>query len=139
MERPGQLSDVHPERRSAADFTRLPQLYTLIGTTFPDMFLSQYNTNYDENQHFYYSVMGGRDAIEWSEKMRAHVAEIERSTPNFASFIAPGSQHCIIGFENFYSMESGGVRLVDWLNDVVTDQTVESLQCEPNCGAPVAN
>jgi hypothetical protein len=121
-----------------ADFTRLPQLYELIGKTYVDMFLSQYNTNYDENQHFYYRAMGGGDAFEWSQKMRAHISEIERTTPNFASYIAPDSQHCIVPYENFYSVESGGVRLVDWLTDVVADEAVESVQCDPNCGVPLA-
>ena len=101
------------------------------------MFLSQYNTNYDENQHFYYNVMGGRDAYEWSQKMRAHVTEIEGLTPNFSSYIAPGYQHCIIPYENFYTIESDGVRLVDWLNDAVTDKPIESIDCDPNCGAPL--
>ena len=117
-------------------FTRLPQLYTLIGATFPDMFLSQYNTQFDENQHFYYNAMGGGDANEWSQKMRANVSEIEASTPNFSSYVAPGFVHCIIPSPEFFSVESAGVKLVDWINDVVNDKPVESVSCEPNCGAP---
>jgi hypothetical protein len=120
-----------------ADFTQLPQLYTLIGQTYRDMFLSQYNTNFDDNQHFYYSVMGGGDAFEWSQKMRAHVGEIEMATTNFSSYIAPGYQHCILPYANFYDVESNGVRLVDWLSDAVSDTPVESIQCDPDCGAPL--
>jgi hypothetical protein len=33
----------------AEDFTRLPQLYAVIGNAFPDMPMSAYNTNFDEN------------------------------------------------------------------------------------------
>jgi hypothetical protein len=122
-----------------ADFSRLPQLYELIGTTFADMFLSQYNTNYDDNQHLYYTVMGGGDVQEWSTRMRASVAEIEGSTANFSSFIAPNHQHCIIPAANFYEMESGGELLVDWLSRAVNGQEpVESVDCDPDCGAPLA-
>lgn len=118
------------------DFTRLPQLYELIGTTFPDTFLSAYNTMFDDNQHFYYNAMGGGDANEWSQKMQASVAEIKTGTPNFRAFIAPGFQHCIIPQPNFYTIESGGTLLVDWLQKVANDEPVDSVSCEPDCGAP---
>jgi Pectinacetylesterase len=117
-------------------FTRLPQLYELIGTTFPDMIVSQYNTRYDENQTFYFQAMGGGDAVAWSEQMIANVAEIEQTTPNFSAYIAPDFKHCIIPYPEFYSVESGGKRLVDWLSDMVSDRALESVDCEPACGAP---
>jgi hypothetical protein len=117
-------------------FDELPQLYTAIGNHFTDMFLSQYNTTYDDNQHFYYNAMGGGDASEWSVKMQASVAKIAASTPNFRSYRAPGTQHCIINQPNFYDITSGGVRLVDWISDVVADEDVPSVSCDPDCGAP---
>ena len=120
-----------------ADFTRLPQLYALIGNRFPDMFLSQYNTNFDENQHFYYQAMGGGDAYEWSMLMRQHIDETIMTTPNFRSYIAPDFQHCIVPYGNFYDVESGGVRLVDWLADVVADEPIENIDCGTSCGMPM--
>jgi hypothetical protein len=116
------------------NFTRLPQLYGLIGNHYPDMPMSAYNTNYDENQFFYFTAQGGGDITEWSTRMRASVAEIEQTTPNFASYIAPDFQHCIVPYDEFYGVESNGVRLVDWLRQMVEDQGVESVDCAPNCG-----
>jgi hypothetical protein len=117
-------------------FNELPQLYTAIGNHFPDMFLSQYNTAYDDNQHFYYDAMGGGDAYEWSTKMQASVAKIAASTPSFRSYMAPGTQHCIINWPNFYQMTSDGVRLVDWIDDVIAGRDVPSVSCGSDCGAP---
>jgi hypothetical protein len=124
------IPNVEPE-----DFTRLPQLYALIGNTYADMLMSAYNTNFDENQFFYFTAQGGGDIDEWSRRMRSSVAEIESTTPNFASYIAPDFKHCIIPYDDFYSVESNGVRLVDWLRQLVDDQAVDSVDCAPNCGA----
>jgi hypothetical protein len=119
-----------------ATFDRLPELYQIIGTHFPDMFLSQYNTVYDWNQHFYYDAMGGGDVQEWSAKMRASVSEIEQTTPSFRAYYAPGFQHCIIPAPEFYGATSAGVPLIDWLGDVVDDQTPASVDCGSDCGTP---
>jgi hypothetical protein len=120
-------------------FSELPQLYQAIGNYYTDMFLSQYNTMYDDNQHFYYKAMGGGDAYEWSTKMNASIDKIAASAPNFRSYTAPGFQHCILPYPNFYEMTSNGVRLIDWINDVVADKDVQNVSCEPNCGAPNPN
>jgi hypothetical protein len=117
-------------------FTRLAQLYTLIGGHFGDMLLSMYNTTYDENQAFYFSAMGGGDAQQWSTKMQENVAEIADTTPNFRYYQAPGYVHCILPMPTLYSVESGGVRLIDWIDDVVNDKPVDNVSCDPDCGGP---
>ncbi|HTE52255.1 MAG TPA: pectin acetylesterase-family hydrolase [Kofleriaceae bacterium] len=109
--------------------TALPDLYAGIAGFFPDQWMSQYNTTFDENQHFFYQAMGGGDVAEWSTKMLASIAEIEERTPNFSSFIAPGTQHCILPYDNFYTVETGGVKLTDWLNELLTQRSVESVSC----------
>jgi hypothetical protein len=100
------------------------------------MVLSQYNTKYDENQHFYFQAMGGGDAYQWSERMTTNIAEIEAGTPNFHAYIAPGFQHCIIPYPNFYTVEADGVPLVDWLADMLEDRAARSVDCGTDCGAP---
>jgi hypothetical protein len=87
----------------------------------------------------YHKAMGGGDAYEWSTKMNASIDKIAASAPNFRSYTAPGFQHCILPYPNFYEMTSNGVRLIDWINDVVADKDVQNVSCEPNCGAPNPN
>ena len=119
------------------DLTRLPQLYEAIGGEYPDMILSQYNTRYDEDQAFYFAAMGGGDANEWSKQMTAAVDEITTTTPNFASYQAGGFKHCIIPFDEFYTVESNGVKLVDWVKEMVDGKQPEDVDCaEGECGAP---
>lgn len=121
-----------------AGLTRLPELYAAIGNHYPDMRLSQYNTAYDEDQIRFFRLMGGGGAEAWSEAMRASVASIEASTPNFTSYLAPGSEHCILWRPEFYTVASSGTRLVDWLDDLVNGENAPpSVACEGYaCGEP---
>jgi hypothetical protein len=118
-----------------ASLTELSALYTAIGGHYKDMILSQYATQYDHDQVFYYKAMGGGDAASWSSKMKASFAKIEAATPNFRSFIADGDVHCIIVRDALYSVTSGGVRLIDWLTAMVNDKPPPSVACEA-CSAP---
>jgi len=118
-------------------FTKLPQLYIGIGKTFPDMFISQYNSDYDVTQTKYYVAMGGIDAADWSQKMRANLSEIEAGAPSFRSYLAANYTHCMINKDDFYTKFVGGTKLVDWLKRaVVEDQTPDNVSCGDDCGAP---
>jgi hypothetical protein len=109
----------------------LPDLYAGIANHFPDRRLSQYNTMFDDNQLFYYEAMGGTGgAPMWSQLMQASIAEIESRAPNFAAFTAPGEQHCIIPFANYYTVNANGTKLVDWLRTMIDDGPLESVKCQ---------
>jgi hypothetical protein len=118
------------------NISKLSEIYTAIGNHFPDMLISQYNTIYDDNQHFYYNAMGGGDVQEWSAKMRASLTEIADATPSFRYYLAPGSVHCILPRPELYQVSSGGVPLIDWLGDAVSGKPVANVSCEPDCGSP---
>ncbi|WP_437590861.1 pectin acetylesterase-family hydrolase [Sorangium sp. So ce1000] len=118
-----------------AELVRLPVLYEKIGAYYPELRLSQYNTVYDENQAFFFRAMGGGDAREWSEAMRASIADIAATTPNFRSFLAAGSAHCILWRPEFYTIESRGTRLVRWLDGLVNGPLLSSVACDA-CGSP---
>ncbi|WP_437835503.1 pectin acetylesterase-family hydrolase [Sorangium sp. So ce1153] len=117
------------------ELARLSVLYEAIGGYYPDMRLSQYNTVYDDDQSFFFKAMGGGDVQAWSDAMRASVADIEASTENFSSFLAPGSAHCILWRPEFYTVESGGTRLVRWLDSLVNGEAPPSVACD-ECGSP---
>lgn len=113
--------------------TTLPALYNLISAYYPSNLYSQYNTQFDDNQTFYYTAMGGKDAAEWSAKMKANVKEIETASPSFRAFLPDGTQHCILPYDNFYTMEAGGTKLTDWLAAAVGDKPVENASCPNGC------
>jgi hypothetical protein len=126
---PAFIPALDPEKVDILD-TALPDLYAGISDFFPNRWTSQYNTVFDENQHFYYQAMGGGPVEEWSEKMLASIDEIESRVENFGSFIAPGEQHCILPYDNFYTVTSNGVKLTDWLQDLLDEGQVASVRCQ---------
>jgi len=126
---PDWIEDLDPETVDIFEL-ELADLYERLAAEYPEQVLSQYNTTFDDNQTFYYTAMGGEGgAAGWSEQMLASTGRIIENTPNYRNFRAPGEQHCIILQENFYEVESNGVRLVEWLQDLVDGEDVENVAC----------
>jgi hypothetical protein len=119
------------------DAKTLPDLYNMIAAYFPERTYSQYTTILDENQTFYYVAMGGDGAEAWSQEMLGNLAAIAAESPNFRAFVAPGEQHCILPYDNFWTVEVGGTKLVDWLRDMVNDVPIESAFCD-GCAPPTS-
>ncbi len=110
-------------------------LYMEMTSYYADATFSQYNTAFDETQAFYFKVMGGTTPEEWSQQMLASIDSIEAKAPRFASFVPSGEQHCILGFDNFYTVNVGGKRFVDWVNGLVEGAELDDLRCT-DCTAP---
>lgn len=123
------------------DFTQT--LYRRIAEFYPSTILSQYNTVLDGVQINYYSLMKGQEpkevGLEWSERMRASLAAIRADTPNFSSFtddldrddnLFNGTQHCAIIYDDFYTAEQNGVRLVDWVSSLLSGATPEPVSMQ---------
>ena len=125
---PNWIPELDPSRVDLQT-TELADLYAGVANHYPQHRVSQYNTAFDENQTFYFTAMGGSGKEEWSEKMYASIGEIEERTDNFAAFIAPGEQHCILLYENFYTVNADGLRLVDWLSGMIDRGPVQSAKC----------
>jgi putative SOS response-associated peptidase YedK len=58
------------------------------------------------------------------------------STPNFRSYIAAGKKHCIIPYDEFYTYEVDGRKLVDWVTDMVNGKDIKTLSCEGDACNP---
>jgi len=93
----------------------LNDIYTIVADFYPEHRLAQFNTVNDEVQVFYYQAMGGGEAAEWSAQMRASMRTLAAAADNFRYYVAPGNQHCIIPWDNFYTTDVGGVPLPGWL------------------------
>jgi hypothetical protein len=126
---PHWIESIDPDRVNVLDLT-LADLYVGISNYYPTHRFSQYNTSFDENQTFYFAAMGGGTAADWSLRMHASIDDIKARAPRFASFIAPGEQHCILPFNNFYTVNVEGRKLVDWLGDMVAGKPVEHVACQ---------
>lgn len=114
----------------------LPDLYVGIANHYPNQRFSQYNTHQDENQIFFFTAMGGMEA-DWSPAMYAATDETESRAKNYAAFIAPGEQHCITPYDNFYTVEANGVKLTQWLQDQLDGKPVSRVRCQGGeCSSP---
>lgn len=117
-------------------FDELPELYIGLAKTFPDMFVSQFNTSFDATQHSYYAAMGGGAATEWSQKMNDNLTKISSAAPSFRYFVAPDYEHCVINKDAFYTSAVNGESLLGWLERALGGESPESQTCGSSCGSP---
>ena len=104
------------DRLDPARFT-LADLYSGVAGYYPLAAFSQFNTLQDSTQTFFYSLTKGEIATpqEWSSRMQEQLAVIRAANANFSSYLAPGTQHCVINRPEFYTTQVGGVRLSEWV------------------------
>jgi hypothetical protein len=121
------LADAEPTGMTLAWF------YEVVGDYYSDNTLSQFNTAFDNNQVFYYAAMGGGTEEEWSTQMFASIDQIATSTDNFRYYIAAGDQHCVLHYENFYTMETDGVVVRDWVDALANSDPPGSVMCPGSC------
>ncbi|MCA9619334.1 MAG: pectinesterase [Myxococcales bacterium] len=115
----------------------MADIYVAVADHFPEHRLSQFTAAHDAVQVGYFVLMGGAGVEAWESEMLASLGDIEARTSNFWSFVAPGEQHGITWVDNFYSVHSGGVRLLDWIEDFIGDRSMASARCQGSeCDMP---
>lgn len=95
----------------------LPDIYIEVGRTFPDMRMAQTQSQYDQDQIFFYTAMGGT-ASDWPAAMRANIDTIRAEIPNFTAYVPGGSVHCSAIYPFFTTREVAGVGLADWTEEL---------------------
>ena len=119
----------------------LPDLYEAISAAFPKHRFAQTATQFDDDQIFFYTAMGGNPA-DWPGMYRASLARVEQSSANVRSYVPPGSMHCALPYPFFYTREVNGVKLADWTEQLVLgDDPPASVACEGDgcCHDPVCD
>jgi hypothetical protein len=67
---------------------------------------------------------------------RALHAEIDRQVAELLVLHRPGVGALHDSLAELLFDRGQGVRLLDWVNNAVNDVTVETVDCDPNCGTP---
>ena len=67
--------------------------------------------------------------------IEATEADIEASGVPISSYVAPGTDHTILGTDAVYTLEVEGVSFLDWLTRYVEGEDVEDVACT-DCGEP---
>ncbi len=129
---PDWIDGLDPNEVNVLDLT-LGDLYVGLANHYPEHQFSQYNTAFDENQVFYFTAMGGSGPAEWSQRMHASIDAIHAGAERFTSFIPKGEQHCIVPFDNFYTVNVDGYRLTDWLGEMLAGERPDRHACTSDC------
>jgi hypothetical protein len=106
----------------------IPDLYRYAGQHAPEVAFARLDFAYDETQAFYGSLVGV-PSDELLGLIEQNEADIEADGVEVASYIAGGSSHTILGSDGLYELEVEGVRLVDWLSDLVGGVTPDDVRC----------
>ena len=111
----------------------LNDVYIRVANQYPNHLFSQFTTAFDSTQVFYYQAMGGGTEEEWTSKMREGIEQTHQKASNFRSFLAQGDQHCILPYTEFFTKETQGMTVSEWVADMVDGQPVENITCGDPC------
>ena len=90
-------------------------LVARLAARYPQDRFGQYTTAHDLTQSSFYALMGGENACSvWTERMSRDLAERQHAA-NFRSYLAAGENHAILRTPRFYTEQSGGEPLAEWL------------------------
>lgn len=103
----------------------IPQFYT--GAARAGVRIAQYNTAHDETQNFFNYV--GFSSVPYTTALQQNLRDISRGAGSFRSFTQGGDLHCILPRAEFYTYQTNGVRLRDWIASLAAGQGVNNVAC----------
>jgi hypothetical protein len=112
----------------------IPRFWVQAGLHDPEIVMSRFDYAYDAVQTAFMEVTGA-DTSDVAATIAVNEAMIEEAGVDQHSYTAPGDEHTISTKSEFYDIEVGGVRLSDWLADVVAGAAVDDVRCE-DCRGP---
>jgi hypothetical protein len=122
-----------------ANFT-LARLYRGMAPAFPNHIFSQFTSYVDSTQIFFYYLTGGGATPEeaggnFVTGRQSILSGLTANVPNFRAYQSWGNIHGITHVNDFYAYQVNGVRLRDWLADLIAGETPRSISCS-SCTTP---
>lgn len=112
---------------TAADWS-IPGLYSVAGAHDPDITFGRFDYAFDDTQATF-GALAGVAADDLVSLIDATEAQAEAAGVPIASYVAPGSDHTIIGTDLVYEMEVEGVRLIDFIRALVDGDVPDDVHC----------
>lgn len=112
---------------AAADWS-IPELYVYGGNHAPNVRFGRFDYAYDEVQATF-GALAGVTADELVSLIDETEAQIEAAGPQLATYVAPGTDHTVVGGDEFYTLEVEGVRLLDWFAALIAGGTPDDVRC----------
>ena len=120
------------EGLTAADWS-IPDLYVQAGAHAPDITFARFDYAFDDVQATF-SALAGVAADQVVQQIDATEAQVEATGVPIATYVAPGTEHTIMAGNEVYEMEVEGVRLIDWITELIdggVPADVHCVECEP--------
>lgn len=115
------------EGQQPEDFS-IPGLFVNSGLHDPDIRFARYDNAYDEVQQSFSSLAGLSNG-DLLDIIQANEAFIEDAGVPVSSYIAPGTDHTILGYDGMYDLEVDGMSFLDWLNGFVAGEETPDVAC----------
>jgi hypothetical protein len=105
-----------------------PALYIQAGLHAPDVTFARFDYAFDGVQALFAALAGlFTDAV--VGQIDATQAQVEAAGIDLATYVAPGSAHTIIWLDEVYELEVEGVRLIDWITELVEGGVPDDVHC----------
>ena len=65
-----------------------------------------------------------------------NLRELRADVPTLRSYVAPGTHHTVLRYEELYTRSSDGVPAVEWIEDAVNGRDPGHVHCAPYCEDP---
>jgi Pectinacetylesterase len=126
------IFDARPQWPETATLTAgdwgVPDLFIYAGKHNPNIMMARHDHSFDEVQ-VQFSSFAGFDASSIDQLIAQNAAKIESGGVPVATYVAPGTDHTILGRKELYTQVVEGVPMIDWLADLVNHQPVDDVQC----------
>lgn len=105
----------------------LPRHFVQVGRHVPDVRLATLNHAYDGVQSAFSVLIGHPGDL--LDRIDANNELVESEGVELHSWVAPGTDHTVLGRDTFYEAEVDGTVLRDWVGDLVAGQDVPDVRC----------
>jgi len=111
----------------------IPGLYGYAAEHDPDITFGKFDFAEDATQASYAQLVGmGSDALlARIDEIDADIrSDVEAAGATVSSYVAPGTEHTILGTDAFYTTEVNGTPFAAWLGQLVEGAEPASIHCE---------
>jgi Pectinacetylesterase len=107
------------------EFT-MARYYAALARHYPRSAFAEFNFARDGVQRTFYQALGGQGG-DFPDALATSLAEIRAAAPNFRCYTTDGTGHCILNRRDFYTHETDGVRLRDWVAGLAEGRPVDNV------------
>ncbi len=108
----------------------VPRFWTQAALHKPNLVLARFDFAYDPHATSELAQWLDGNPPNLLAVIDGNEAAIEAAGVRLRSYTAPGDDHGLFEFDKFYGIEVKGVRLVDWLGSLITNEPPDDVRCD---------